>query len=52
MATKPEPSKTHPRPGTPGAAATPSEACAERSPHMTPEERARLAREASRQEDA
>jgi hypothetical protein len=48
------PAKTHPRPGKPGAAATPAEAHAEEAEDgaLTAEEKARLAEEASREEDA
>ncbi|HZZ35171.1 MAG TPA: hypothetical protein VFE03_05560 [Caulobacteraceae bacterium] len=50
---KPAP-RTYPRPGTPGAAATPAEAHAEEAGDgaLTAEEKARLAEEASREEDA
>jgi hypothetical protein len=48
----PEDAKTPIRPGTPGAGATPGEARAEETPSLTPQERAHLAEEASREEDA
>ena len=44
--------KPLPRPGVPGAAATPAEHHASRSPAVTDAEKNRLAREASREEDA
>jgi hypothetical protein len=48
------PPRTQPRPGKPGAAATPAEAHAEEAADgaLTSEEKAALAAEASREEDA